>query len=60
MIKLVNLVLKTLHKTYCPYTGIIMKIFFFMQAQYKFCHEALADFLDGFETYANFKQPQVN
>jgi len=31
--------------------------YFFVQEQYAFCHEAMADFLDGFETYANFKQP---
>ena len=27
-----------------------------MQDQYEFCHRVLADFLDGFETYANFKE----
>ncbi|ORU95032.1 MAG: hypothetical protein A6F71_10315 [Cycloclasticus sp. symbiont of Poecilosclerida sp. M] len=27
-----------------------------MQDQYEFCHHVLADFLDGFDTYANFKE----
>ena len=27
-----------------------------VQEQYEFCHQVLADFLDGFETYANFKE----
>ena len=27
-----------------------------MQDQYEFCHRVLADFLDGFDTYANFKE----
>ena len=26
------------------------------QDQYEFCHHVLADFLDGFDTYANFKE----
>ncbi len=27
-----------------------------MQEMYAFCHEALADYVDSFETYANFKE----
>ena len=27
-----------------------------LQEQYEFCHQVLADFLDGFDTYANFKE----
>ena len=26
------------------------------QEQYIFCHESLADYLDSFDTYANFKE----
>ncbi len=26
------------------------------QDQYQFCHQVLADFLDAFDTYANFKE----
>lgn len=29
---------------------------FVLQEQYVFCHQVLADFLDGFDTYANFKE----
>ena len=28
---------------------------FSLQEQYIFCHDTLADFLDSFDTYANFK-----
>ncbi len=27
-----------------------------VQAMYAFCHKALADYVDSFETYANFKE----
>ncbi len=27
-----------------------------VQEMYAFCHEALADYVDSFETYANFKE----
>ncbi len=30
-------------------------IFISQQDQYEFCHQVLADFLDAFDTYANFK-----
>ena len=28
---------------------------FFVQGQYVLCHNVLAEFVDSFETYANFK-----
>ncbi len=31
-------------------------IFISQQDQYEFCHQVLADFLDAFDTYANFKE----
>ncbi len=33
-----------------------MFILFILQDQYQFCHQVLADFLDEFDTYANFKK----
>ena len=30
-------------------------VYFFVQEQYVLCHNVLADFVDSFETYANFK-----
>ena len=32
------------------------KLIFPLQEQYEFCHQVLADFLDEFDTYANFKE----
>ncbi len=29
---------------------------FIMQEMYSFCHQALVDYVDSFETYANFKE----
>ena len=31
-------------------------IFFYLQQQYILCHNLVADYLDGFDTYANFKE----
>ena len=29
---------------------------YILQVQYVLCHEVLADYLDSFDTYANFKE----
>ncbi len=34
----------------------LMLILIILQDQYQFCHQVLADFLDEFDTYANFKK----
>ena len=31
-------------------------LFISLQTQYTLCHEVLADYLDSFDTYANFKE----
>ena len=32
-----------------------LAVYLFLQEQYILCHNVLADFVDSFETYANFK-----
>ena len=38
------------------YLLLLKLALYFIQEQYEFCHHVLADFLDGFDTYANFKE----
>ena len=40
-------------RSYIKYNNILLLI---IQEQYEFCHQVLADFLDRFDTYANFKE----
>ena len=40
----------------CRYLFIQTLLFCRKQEQYRFCYEVLADYLDGFEMYANFKE----
>ena len=37
-------------------TKHLMALLFILQEQYEFVHQVLADFLDEFDTYANFKE----
>ena len=54
---MVSSTVSCISNNYCPHI-IYINIISNFQDQFAFCHQVLADYLDTFDNYANFKDLQ--